>query len=187
LFERSPFGGPIVSRRQIVENNGLISFLRQDLAGVRADIARASRNQNVFVTALFIQLSLSKQCAPLFRSCRTGISQSAILSPLRPSSADQAAESLVSRAPFRRFSPRGSQLCHGRHHWNGWRSNQDGGSTTRLCYFAAGRFRNNESRRAQDFSNQMMFTPPMRGSRRLRQLSGKSRLLPMRICRSRAD
>jgi hypothetical protein len=62
---------------------------------------------------------------------------------------------MVSRAPFRRFSRRGSQLCHGRHHWNGWRSNQDGGSTTRLCYFAAGRFRNNESRRAQDFSNQI--------------------------------
>jgi hypothetical protein len=91
LFERSPFGSPRVPRRQIVESNGLISFLRQDLAGV-LDIARASRNRTFFVTALFIQLSLSKQCAPLFRSCRTGISQSAILSPLRPSSADQAAE-----------------------------------------------------------------------------------------------
>jgi hypothetical protein len=60
LFERSPFGGPIVSRRQIVENNGLIPFLRQDLAGVLADIARASSNQNVFRDSV-IHLTLATE------------------------------------------------------------------------------------------------------------------------------
>ena len=48
FFQGPPFGGPRVPRREIVESNGLISFLRQELAGVRADVTRSSRNQNVF-------------------------------------------------------------------------------------------------------------------------------------------
>src|SRR5215471_1912418 len=48
LFQRPPLGSPRVARRQIVESNGLIPILRQDLAGVRADIACASRYQDRF-------------------------------------------------------------------------------------------------------------------------------------------
>src|SRR5262249_47689210 len=47
-FERPPFGSPPVPRRQIVESDGLIPLMRQDLAGVRADIAGPSCNQDSF-------------------------------------------------------------------------------------------------------------------------------------------
>src|SRR5262249_3853881 len=52
-FERAPFGCPRVPRRQIVESNGLISFFCQNLAGMRADIAGASRDQDGFCGSAF--------------------------------------------------------------------------------------------------------------------------------------